>query len=99
MDRGGIDEVAAAVMLRELRGREVGATRPSSLATHVRANRTRHIELASHKEIVSAHKSGINSLQVRHQHVVLNFFFPAICIHMVNYGALVFLRGFGSQSL
>lgn len=51
-------------MLRELRRREVGAARPRSLATHVRAERARHIDLSTHKEIVSAHHSGINSLQI-----------------------------------
>jgi len=34
------------------------------VATHVRGKRVRSIELASHKEIVSAHNSGINSLQI-----------------------------------
>lgn len=52
------------VMLRALRRREVGAARPRSLATHVRAERVRSINLSGHKEIVSAHHSGINSLQV-----------------------------------
>lgn len=51
-------------MLRELRRREVGAARPRSLATYVRAERARHIDLSTHKEIVSAHHSGINSLQI-----------------------------------
>ncbi len=52
------------VMLRRLKRRELGATPPRSVATHVRGKRARSIELASHKEIVSAHNSGINSLQV-----------------------------------
>jgi len=52
------------VMLRRLKRRELGATPPRSVATHVRGKRVRSIELASHKEIVSAHNSGINSLQV-----------------------------------
>lgn len=51
-------------MLRRLKRRELGATPPRSVATHVRGKRVRSIELASHKEIVSAHNSGINSLQV-----------------------------------
>ncbi|CAK9230473.1 unnamed protein product [Sphagnum jensenii] len=51
-------------MLRRLKRRELGATPPRSVATHVRGKRVRSIELASHKEIVSAHNSGINSLQI-----------------------------------
>ena len=52
------------VMLRQLRRREVGADNPRSLSTHVRGERVRQINLSGHKEVVSAHHSGINSLQV-----------------------------------
>ncbi|KAG0600734.1 hypothetical protein M758_11G057500 [Ceratodon purpureus] len=51
-------------MLRQLRRREVGADNPRSLSTHVRGERVRQINLSGHKEVVSAHHSGINSLQV-----------------------------------
>jgi hypothetical protein len=64
MRRDRRDVIWCDVMLRRLKRRELGATPPRSVATHVRGKRVRSIELANHKEIVSAHNSGINSLQV-----------------------------------
>jgi hypothetical protein len=76
------------VMLRALRRREVGAARPRSLATHVRAERVRSINLSGHKEIVSAHHSGINSLQVRYSadFLVQNSFVGEIgtLVHLIS---------------
>lgn len=47
-----------------VRKREIGGIAPSSFQCIEQRRRVRSIELASHKEIVSAHKSGVNSLQV-----------------------------------
>ncbi|KAJ7569020.1 hypothetical protein O6H91_01G057600 [Diphasiastrum complanatum] len=51
-------------MWRELRQREAGSIRPSLLAKHACYRRSRSLQLAKRKEIVSAHKSGVNSLQI-----------------------------------
>ncbi|CAM6087515.1 unnamed protein product [Calypogeia fissa] len=51
-------------MWRGLRQRELGVTRPGRVANHISAERSRSLELSTHKEIVSAQKGGINSLQI-----------------------------------
>lgn len=44
--------------------REIGCIAPHHFSTLLQTKRLHSIELASHKEVVSAHKSGINSLQI-----------------------------------
>eukprot|EP00897_Mesotaenium_endlicherianum_P002746 jgi/Mesen1/249/ME1143529C07582 len=51
-------------MLQSLLQRESGLTTPAAVAARTIAQRVQSIDISSRKEVVSAHKAAINSLQV-----------------------------------
>ncbi|XP_062120322.1 WD repeat-containing protein ATCSA-1-like [Humulus lupulus] len=51
-------------MWREIGDREEGKTRPNRFANRIKWNRVEKLKLSNHKDIVSAHRGSINSLQV-----------------------------------
>lgn len=51
-------------MWKEVKDRELGRIRPAFLANRVQSRRIQSLELANQKEIVSAHKGAVNSLQI-----------------------------------
>uniref|UniRef100_A0A803PQ59 Uncharacterized protein n=1 Tax=Cannabis sativa TaxID=3483 RepID=A0A803PQ59_CANSA len=51
-------------MWREIGDREEGKTRPNWFANRIKWNRVEKLKLSNHKDIVSAHRGSINSLQV-----------------------------------
>ncbi|KAK7351584.1 hypothetical protein VNO77_11146 [Canavalia gladiata] len=51
-------------MWKQIRDREAGKLRADSFANRVKWNRISQLQLSNHKDIVSPHKGGINSLQI-----------------------------------
>ncbi|EXB39828.1 DNA excision repair protein ERCC-8 [Morus notabilis] len=51
-------------MWREIGDREAGKIRPNAFANRFKRNRIESLQLSNHKDIVSAHRGSINSLQV-----------------------------------
>ncbi|KAH9294346.1 hypothetical protein KI387_040448 [Taxus chinensis] len=51
-------------MWKEVKDRELGRIRPALLANRVQSRRICSLELANQKEIISAHKGAVNSLQI-----------------------------------
>ncbi|KAL5559176.1 hypothetical protein UlMin_035387 [Ulmus minor] len=51
-------------MWREIGDREAGKIRPNLFSNRVKWNRIKSLQLSNHKDIVSAHRGSINSLQV-----------------------------------
>ncbi|MQL76816.1 hypothetical protein Taro_009216, partial [Colocasia esculenta] len=58
------DEDAPEEMWKEVMDREEGVLRPAAFCERVRRRRVAAIDLSNRKEIVSAHRGGVNSLQV-----------------------------------
>lgn len=51
-------------MWKQVRERETGVINPKLFANRVKSNRNSSLQLSNHKDIVSAHRGAINSLQV-----------------------------------
>lgn len=51
-------------MWKEVKDRELGRIRPALLANRVQSRRICSLELANRKEIISAHKGAVNSIQI-----------------------------------
>ncbi|KAF9600686.1 hypothetical protein IFM89_011357 [Coptis chinensis] len=51
-------------MWKQVGEREVGKLKPHSFANRIKSNRISSLQLSNHKEIVSAHRGAVNSLQV-----------------------------------
>ncbi|XP_061372012.1 WD repeat-containing protein ATCSA-1-like [Gastrolobium bilobum] len=49
---------------KQIRDREAGKLRADSFANSIKSNRISQLELSNHKDLVSAHKGAINSLQI-----------------------------------
>lgn len=64
-------------MWKEIGDRESGKLRPSSFTNRIKSSRESSLQLSNNKEIVSAHRGSINSLQV-HYHHLLSSIFPFI---------------------
>ncbi|KAK9109740.1 hypothetical protein Sjap_017800 [Stephania japonica] len=64
LDIGWICDEDALGMWKQLGDREVGELRPSSFAKGLKSTRIASLHLSNYKEIVSAHRGAINSLQV-----------------------------------
>ncbi|GER31097.1 transducin/WD40 repeat-like superfamily protein [Striga asiatica] len=72
---GGRKIKDARTMWKEIREREFGKLRPNLFSTRVSKSRVSSIQLSNYKEIVSAHRGSINSLQVLFE-LLLAFSFP-----------------------
>ena len=60
--------------------REIGGIDPRSFSNLLKRRRAHSIQLASHKEIVSAHKGGVNSIQVCVLSHLLSFMY--VCMYV-----------------
>lgn len=49
---------------KQIRDREAGKLRSTSFVNRIKSNRVSELQLSNYKDVVSAHKGGINSLQV-----------------------------------
>lgn len=62
---------------KQIRDRESGKLRAGSFANCIKSSRVSQLQLSNHKDVVSAHKGAINSLQVlyySHSHAHIFFF-------------------------
>lgn len=91
---GRIPSQRCAGMWRGVRNREEGRIHPHSFASRLRADRLASLVLSNRKEIVSPHRSSINSLQVSHLSLSLCNFIKQLVVTSLKPRACVFFLSF-----